>query len=90
MQSETPEVAGANEIINTDGAYSEVETIEPIVAVTVDIDKVRIRSLNRYRCNNGFALSAIEEVVSENPYGRVKGACGVSVLMKSMAMAKFK
>ena len=77
LQLETPKVAGTSEVINTDDACSEEEIIEPTVATTADIDKVRIRSLNKYRCNDGFVLSAIEEIVSENPYGAVKGAYGV-------------
>ena len=90
LQPETPEVAGTNDVIDTDGACSEVEPIEPTVAVTADIHKVRIRSPSRYGCNDGFALSAIEEVISKNPCGTIKGACGVGILMKSTAMAKFK
>ena len=67
-----------------------MELVEPIIAITADNDKVRIQSHGIYRCNNGFALSTIEEVVSKNPCRAVKGACGVGILMRSTAMVKFK
>lgn len=57
----------------TYGAYSEVELIEPTVVVIAKFNKARIRSFDKYRRNNGFALFVLEEIVSENPYGVVKG-----------------
>jgi len=92
LRPETPKVAymGTSKVIDTDDACSEVEPIEPMVAVTADIDKVHIRSPNKYGCDNGFALSVVEKVASENPCGAVNGACGVGILMMSSVMAKFK
>lgn len=74
LRLETLKVMSMNtsKIIDTDGACSEVELIEPTVAVTADIDKVRIRSPNRYGCNNDFTLFVVKEVVSENPCGTIK------------------
>ena len=75
LQPETPKVTSIRVIIDTYDACSKVEPIKPTVAITHNIDKVHIRSPNRYECNNGFALSAIKEIVSKNPYGMVKGVC---------------
>ena len=63
LQPETLEVTCTSEVIDTDGACSEVEPVEPTIAVIADIDKVRIQSPDRYGCNDGFVLSAVEEVV---------------------------
>ena len=63
--------------------------IEPIVLVIADIDNELAQSLGRYRCNNSFALCVVEEVMSENLCGVVKGANGVGVLMRFTVMAKF-
>lgn len=41
-------------------------------------------------CNSGFVLSMVKEVVPENHYGAIKGACGIGVPMRSTVMAKFK
>lgn len=59
LQSETPKVASTNEVINTNGTCSEVENVEPTVVVTANINKVCVRSLNNYGCNNDFALSLV-------------------------------
>ena len=50
LQPKTFEVActSISKVIDTDGVYSEVELIEPTVVVTAEINKVCIRSPNRY------------------------------------------
>lgn len=75
---------------NTVGTHSKVEAIDSMVVVTTKFDKVRVQYLDMYWCINGFALSMIENVVSENHCGVVKDANGVGILMRSMVMAKFK
>ena len=42
LQPETHDVAGTNEIIDTDNTCSKVEPIELTIVVTADIDKVHI------------------------------------------------
>jgi len=90
LQLETLEVAGTNVAINTNGACNEVEFVKPTVVVTTDIDKIHIRSLDRYGCDNGFALSMIKEIVLRNICVAIKNACEVGVFMRSSIMAKFK
>lgn len=47
---ETPKIASISEAIDTYGSYSEGEPEEPTVAITADIEKVRILSLDIYVC----------------------------------------
>ena len=54
LQLKTPEVPGTNELIDTYGACSVVEPIELTIVVTTEIDMVRIRPPDRYRCNDGL------------------------------------
>lgn len=88
LQLEIPKIAGTSKVIDTDDDYSEVEHVKPIVAVTTNIAKVRIRFSDSYGYNDGFVLSMIEEVVLENLCGAVKCACRVGVLMRFTVMVK--
>lgn len=65
-QVETLEVIGTNQVIDTNGDYSELKPGEPMVVITTEFDTVRIQSPNKYECNNGFVSFMVEEVVSEN------------------------
>jgi len=39
LHPETPEIASTSGVIDTNGAYSKVELIEPMITITTNIDK---------------------------------------------------
>lgn len=86
----TLEVMGVSVIINTDGAYSETESVWPIVAIPAKFDKVHSRCPYKYECDSGFVLSMIEEVVFANLSRVVKDIGRVCILMRFVVMVKFK
>lgn len=90
MQPTTPEIVGTSEVIDTSDTCNKVESIQPIVAIIANINNVCVRSPDKYGCNDGFAISMVEKVMSENFCGVVKGARRVDVLIRSTVMAKFK
>lgn len=90
LQSETSKLADARMVINTNNTCSKKKLVEPTIVVDVKSNKVYVQSPHRCRCNNGIALSVIEETEYENPYGVAKNASGISILMRSNVMTKFK
>lgn len=60
------------------------------IVVSVEFDKIRVQSLDRYGCNDDFALSMVDEVVSKNPFEALKSISRVDVLIRFTIMEKFK
>lgn len=58
--------------------------MEAMIVIATRFNKVHVRSPHRYRYNDDFALSTIEEVVFV-----AKCASGVVILMRSMVMTTF-